>query len=111
MLEKQYEDATVSVASSSFFKFSQEEFKELALQTNSENHDLINELFKTLDDIFETHVTFDKMSFALEDLVDKRKQASNAYEEVMEWKRYMKDNPYNITILSNFQLKKTRTIL
>ena len=34
LLEKQYEDATVSAASSLFSKFSQEEFKELALWTN-----------------------------------------------------------------------------
>ena len=31
LLEKQYEDATASAASSSFSKFSQEEFKEIAL--------------------------------------------------------------------------------
>ena len=35
----------------------------MALQTNREHHDLVNELFKTLDNTFETHVTFDKMSF------------------------------------------------
>ena len=62
LLEKQYEDATASAASSSFSNFSQEEFKELALWTNRENHELISELFKTLDNIFETHETFDKMS-------------------------------------------------
>ena len=72
LLEKQYEDETASAASSSFSKFSEEEFKEMALQTNREHHDLVNELFKTLDNIFETHVTFDKMSFSLEDLVEKR---------------------------------------
>ena len=31
LLEKQYEDATASATSSSFFKFSLEEFKQLAL--------------------------------------------------------------------------------
>ena len=66
--------------------FSQEEFKELALRTNREHHDLISELFKTLDNIFETHVIFDKMSFALEDLVEKRQQTSKAYDEVMDCK-------------------------
>ena len=101
-MEKQCEDATTSVASSSFSKFSQEEFKQLALQTNREHHDLMSELFKTLDNIFETHVTFDKMSFSLEDLVEKRQQTSKAYDEVTDWERYMKDNPDNITILSNF---------
>ena len=65
LLEKQCEDATASATSYSFFKFSQEESKDLALQTNREHHDLISELLKPLDNIFETHVTFDKMSFAL----------------------------------------------
>ena len=73
-----------ATTSSLFFKFSQEEFKELALQTNREHHDLINELFKTLDNISETHVNFEKMSLALEDLVDKRKQASKAYDEFID---------------------------
>ena len=71
LLEKQCEDATASAASSSFSKFSQEEFKELALKTNREHYELISELFKTLDSIFETHLAFDKMSATLEDQVDR----------------------------------------
>ena len=102
MLEKQYEDATASATSSSFFKFFWEEFKELALRTNREHHELISELFNTFDNIFKTDVTFDKMSLALEDLVNKRTQASKAYDEVVDWKMYMKYKPCNITILSNF---------
>ena len=102
LLEKQYEDATTSAASSSFSKFSQEEFKEIALRTNRENHDLVCELFKTLDNICETHMTFEKMSVVLEDLVEKRQQASKAYDEVTVWKRYMKDKPDNVTFLTNF---------
>ena len=84
LLEKHYEDETGSATSSSFSKFSQEEFKELAIQTNKEHHDLVCELFKTLDNIFETHMTFDKMSVVLEDLVENRKQASKAYDEVTD---------------------------
>ena len=49
-----------------------------------EHHDLVSELFKTLDNIFETHMTFDKMSVVLEDLVEKRQQASKAYDEVTD---------------------------
>ena len=52
LLEKQYEDATASAASYSFSKFSQEDFKEIALRTNREHHDLVSKLFKTLDNIF-----------------------------------------------------------
>ena len=84
MLERQREDATASAASSSFSKFSQEEFKELAIRTNKEHHDLVCELFKTLDNIFETHMVFDKMSVVLEDLVEKRQQASKAYDGVVD---------------------------
>ena len=84
LLEKQYEDATASATSCSFSKFSWEDFKELALRTNREHHDLGSELFKTLDKIFETHVIFDKLSIVLEDLVEKRQQASKAYDEVTD---------------------------
>ena len=111
LLERQYEDATASAASSSFSKFSREEFKELSIWTNREHHDLVCELFKTLDNIFETHMDFDKMSVVLEDLVEKRQQASKAYDEVIDWQRYMKDKLDNATILTNFQLKRIRTIL
>ena len=58
MLEIQCEDKTASVASSSYSKFSQEEFKELAIRTNKEHYDLVCELFKTLDNIFENHMAF-----------------------------------------------------
>ena len=71
-LEKQNEDATASAASSSFSRFSQEEFKELTIRTNREHFDLVLELFGTLADIFETHTWFDKMSIDLEDLIEKR---------------------------------------
>ena len=54
----------------------------MAIRTNKEHHDLVIELFKTLDNIFETHMTFDKMSVVLEDLVEKRQQDSKAYDEV-----------------------------
>ena len=85
LLEKQYEDATESANSSSFSKFSKEEFKELAIWTNREHHDLVSELFKNLNNFFETHETFDRMSVVLEDLIEKRKQASKYYDEVTDW--------------------------
>ena len=111
LLERQCEDATASATSSSFSKFSLEEFKDLAIRTNKEHHDLVCELFKNLDNIFETHMVFDKMFVVLEDLVEKRQQASKAYDEVIDWKRYMKDQPDNVTFLTNFQLKRIRVIL
>ena len=85
MSERQCEDATASAASSSYSKFSQEEFKELSIRTNKEHYDLVCELFKTLDNIFETHMVVDKMSVVLEDLVEKRQQASKAYDEAVDW--------------------------
>ena len=69
ILERQNEDATTSAASSSFSRFSKEEFKELAIRTNREHFDLVCELFRTLVDIFETQIVFDKMSVILEDLI------------------------------------------
>ena len=56
-------------------------------------------------------MTFDKMSVVLEDLVEKRQQASKVYDEVTYWKRYMKDKLDNVTFLTNFQFKKVKTIL
>lgn len=91
LLVKDNEDAIASAASSSFSKFSKEEFKELAIGINREHYCLVCELFKTLDNIFETHIVFDKMSVVLEDVVEKRKQASKAYDEVVDWQRYMKE--------------------
>ena len=45
---------------------------------------MVYELFKTLDNIFETHMVFDKMPVVLEDLVEKRQQALKAYDEVVD---------------------------
>ena len=38
----------------------------MAIQVNQEHHDLTIEIFRTLDDIFENYVAFDKMSVVLE---------------------------------------------
>ena len=84
LLERQCEDANASAASSLFSKFSQEEFKEISIQTNKEHHDLVYDLFKTLENIFESHMVFDKMSIVLEDLVEKRQQDSKAYDKVID---------------------------
>ena len=62
----------------------------------------MSELFKTLDSVFETHLSFDKMYVTIEDQVDKREEASKAYDNVVDWKICMKDKPENVTILSNF---------
>ena len=51
------------------------------------------------------------MSIVLEDQVEKREQASKAYDNILDWKRYKKDKPENIIILSSFQLEKSRTVL
>ena len=111
VLERKNEDATASAASSSFSKFSQEEFKEIAIRNNKERFDLVCELFRTLADIFETHTVFDQMSLVLEDLIEKRKHASKAYDEFTDWKRYMKERPNNITLLTPFQFKGAKTIM
>ena len=50
-------------------------------------------------------MSFDKMPVILEDLVEKRQQASKAYDEVTDWKRYMKDKLDNVTFLTNFEFK------
>ena len=56
-------------------------------------------------------MVFDKMSIVVEDVVDKRQQASKAYDEVVDWQRYMKEKPDNVTFLTNFQLKRIRIVL
>ena len=59
----------------------------------------------------ETHVTFGKMYVTIEEQEAKREQASKAYDDILDWKRYMNDRPENITILSSFQMKKVRIVL
>ena len=92
-LENQCEDATATADSSVLSKFSQQEFKDLAIQTNQEHHELVTELFKTMDDILETHVDFGKMSVTLENQVFKREKYSKAYDDILDWQRHMKDRP------------------
>ena len=51
------------------------------------------------------------MSVVLEDLIEKRQQASKVYDEVTYQQGYMKDKPDNVTIFTKFQFKKIITIL
>ena len=72
---------------------------------------MVCELFKTLDNIFETHMVYVKMSVVLEDLVEKRQKASKAYDKVIDWQSYMKEKQDNVTFLTNFHLKRIKVIL
>ena len=92
-VEKQCKDATASASSSAFSRFTQQEFKELAIKTNREHHELISELFQNLDDIFETYIAFGKIFVVLEDQIEKREQASKSYDAIVDWQRYMKEKP------------------
>ena len=56
-------------------------------------------------------MVFGKMSIVLEDLVEKRQQALKAYDEVVDWQRFMKYKPDNVTFLTNFHLKRIKVIL
>ena len=47
-------------------------------------------------------MAFDKMCIVLEDLIEKRQQASKAYDEVTDWQRYMKERLDNNTLLTPF---------
>ena len=54
------------------------------MKTNQEHYELISELFKTLDSIFETHFAFDKMFATLEYQVERREKDSKAYDDVVD---------------------------
>ena len=111
MLEYKCEDETTSATSYSFSKSSQQEFKDLAIQINQEHHELLTELFNTLDDIMETHVSFGKMYVTLKEQEQNREQASKAYDDILDQQRYMNDRPNNISILSSFHFKNVSTVL
>ena len=81
----------------------------MAIRTIKEHYELITDFFQTFNDIYETHIDFGQMSVVLEEQVEKREKASKAYDDILDWQRYMKDKPENIIILSSFQLKKVKT--
>ena len=83
----------------------------MAIKINEDHYELITELFHNLNDIYETHIAFGQMVVVLEYHMEKRGKASKAFDQIVDWKRYMKDKPENIIILSSFQLKKVRTVL
>ena len=55
-----------------FQNFLKNILKKLTIRTNRECYYLVCELFKTLADIFETHMVFENMYVVLEDLIEKR---------------------------------------
>ena len=63
----------------------------MAILTNQEHHELLTQLFNTLNDIMKTHAAFGKMYVTLEEQESKREQDSKAYDDILDWKRYMKD--------------------
>ena len=68
-------------------------------------------MFNTLADILETNGAFREMSDTVEEQIANIQQYSKAYDDILDWQRYMKDRLEDITILSSFHLKKVKTVL
>ena len=68
-------------------------------------------MFNTLPDILETNGAFREMSDTVEEQIANIQQYSKAYDDILDWQRYMKDILEDITILSSFHLKKVKTVV
>ena len=68
-------------------------------------------MFNTLPEILETNGAFREMSDTVEEQIANIQQYSKAYDDILDWQRYMKDILEDITILSSFHLKKVKTVV
>jgi hypothetical protein len=76
-----------------------------------EHHKLLDELFSSLNNIQETYNVFEKLSVILEQQIKKRQQASKAIDDIVDWKRHIKDKLEDIPVLDSFKFKRIRTSL
>ena len=68
-------------------------------------------LFEGLNEIQETYNAFEHQYDLLYDHNQRRKEETKAYDNLVDWKRYIKDKPKDVPILDNIKLRRIKISL
>ena len=68
-------------------------------------------LFEGLNEMKETNNSFEWQSNLIYDHNQRRKEATKAYDNLVDWKRYIKERPEDVTILDKIKLRRIKISL
>ena len=63
-------------------------------------------LFKIFNEIQELYNAFEHQYDVLHDHNRRKKEATRAYDNLIDWQKYIKDRPYDFPVLEKIKLKK-----
>ena len=68
-------------------------------------------LFEGLNEMKETNNSFEWQSNLIYDHNQRRKEAMKSYDNLVEWKRYIKGRPKNVPILDKIKIRRIKISL
>ena len=90
-LEQQLKDFQLASATSSFSKFTGEEFKHLACRIHDDFHQEMVSMFEGFNETQELYNAFERQSDILHDHNRRRNEATRAFDNLVDWQKYIKD--------------------
>ena len=99
MFEQQLKDLQLAFSTSSFSKFTGEEFKQLACKIHDQFYQGMVNLYKGFNEMQELYNSFEHQSEVLHEHHKRRQEETKAYDHIIEWHKYIKDRPKDLPIL------------
>ena len=107
-LEEQLKDFQFVSVTSSFSKFTEEYFKQLAYRIHDDLYQRMVSLFEGLNEMQETYNALERHSNLLHDHNRRRNEETRAYDTLVGWKKYIKDRPDDLPVLDKGNLKRIK---
>ena len=83
----------------------------MASRMQDELHKVMVSLFEGLNEIQETHNAFELQSDILHDHNTRRKEATKAYDNLVDWQKYIKDRPKYVSFIDKIKLRRIKISL
>ena len=106
MFEQHLKGLQHASTTSSFSKFTGEDFKQLACKIHDQFYQGMVNLYKGFNDMEELYNSFEHHSEVLNENHKRRHEETKSYYHILEWKKYIKDTPEDLPILDKLKLKK-----
>ena len=99
-------DFQLASATSSFSKFTREEFKQLACRIHDDFYQGMVILFEGINEIHELYNAFEHQYDILNDHNRRRNEETRDFNNLVNSQKYIKDRPEDFSILDKIKLKR-----
>ena len=88
-----------------------EEFKKLTYKFYDEFYQSMSNMYRAFNKMHELYNTFEFQPDILWDHNTRRRVASKAFDNVLYWKKHIKDRPHDFPLMDKLQNKKTQVMI